>query len=228
MLAAVTALIFYVYLSKRRVPLKYLLPGTLFLIAFQIVPVLYTMSTAFTNYGDGHRGSKQDAINSIQSASVKQVPGSAEYELSVATKGDPATGKLVFLLVDPAGATFLGDAAGLHPLAAGDVTVDSGRITAATGYTLLNLGEASARNDAVGVVLGAHRAGRGAGVRDHQAPTTGRPPSTSTRPVTASRTGTPGTSGKPTTPPGPSWPVDGQKLPQGWKVGVGFTTSPGC
>ncbi|HLU97964.1 MAG TPA: sugar transporter permease, partial [Thermobifida alba] len=33
--AAVTALIFYVYLSPRRVPLKYLLPGTLLLIAFQ-------------------------------------------------------------------------------------------------------------------------------------------------------------------------------------------------
>ena len=48
----ITALLFYIYLSPRRVPAKYLIPGTLFLIVFQIVPVLYTMSTAFTNFGD--------------------------------------------------------------------------------------------------------------------------------------------------------------------------------
>src|SRR5947209_3530326 len=61
-LTAVTALLFYVYVSPRHVPLKYLVPGTLFLIAFQVTPVLYTMGTAFTNFGDGHRGSKADAI----------------------------------------------------------------------------------------------------------------------------------------------------------------------
>src|SRR6266511_3360130 len=67
---AVTAAIFYVYLSPRRLPLKYLVPGTLFLVAFQVVPVLYTTSTAFSNFGDGHRGSKADAIVAIQTASV--------------------------------------------------------------------------------------------------------------------------------------------------------------
>src|SRR5206468_4100359 len=73
-LVAVTALLFYVYLSPRRVAAKYLIPGTLFLLAFQVIPVLYTASTAFTNYGDAHRGSKADAVTSIQTASVKQVP----------------------------------------------------------------------------------------------------------------------------------------------------------
>jgi hypothetical protein len=37
--------------------------------------VLYTMSTAFTNFGDAHRGSKQDAIQAIEGASVTKVPG---------------------------------------------------------------------------------------------------------------------------------------------------------
>ena len=91
-LVATTAGLFYLYLTRRHVPAKYLVPGTLFLIAFQVVPVLYTASTAFTNFGDGHRGSKDDAIVAIQSSSVKQVPGSTEYALSIATKGDPATG----------------------------------------------------------------------------------------------------------------------------------------
>ena len=74
-------------------PAKYLVPGTLFLLAFQVVPVLYTVSTAFTNFGDGHRGSKQEAIVAIETASVTQAPGSAEYQLTVATTGDPAAGR---------------------------------------------------------------------------------------------------------------------------------------
>ena len=75
-LVATTAGLFYLYLTRRHIPAKYLVPGTLFLIAFQVFPVLYTASTAFTNFGDGHRGSKDDAIVAIQTSSVKQVPGS--------------------------------------------------------------------------------------------------------------------------------------------------------
>src|SRR3977135_1732746 len=39
-LAAPTLGIFYLYLPRRHVPAKYLVPGTLFLIAFQLYPVL--------------------------------------------------------------------------------------------------------------------------------------------------------------------------------------------
>ena len=120
----VTALLFYIYLSPRRVPAKYLIPGTLFLIVFQIVPVLYTMSTAFTNFGDAHRGSKQDAIAAIEGTSVQQVPGTPEYVLSLATKGDPTTGDIVFLLTDPAAKqSFAGTSQGLEELAADDIQV---------------------------------------------------------------------------------------------------------
>jgi len=148
-LVVVTAAIFYIYLSRRRIAPKYLIPGTLFLLAFQVIPVLYTASTAFTNFGDGHRGSKQDAIVAIQTSSVRQVAGSTEYELSVATTGDPVTGKLVFLLLDPAGKGYEGDASGLHPLDPADFTVTGSRITAANGYTLLNLGQATVRSNDV-------------------------------------------------------------------------------
>ncbi|MFJ2740625.1 ABC transporter permease subunit [Streptomyces sp. NPDC087440] len=103
-LVAATALIFWVYLAKRRIPAKYLLPGTLFLIAFQVLPILYTVSTAFTNFGDGHRGSKQAAIHSIEEASVSPVPGTPDYRLNLAVdKGSsPLDGPLVLLLTDPA------------------------------------------------------------------------------------------------------------------------------
>jgi arabinogalactan oligomer/maltooligosaccharide transport system permease protein len=94
LLVGVTAVIFWVYLSPRRIPAKYLVPGTLFLLAFQVFPVLYTMSTAFTNFGDAHRGSKEDAIQAIEGASIQKVEGSTDYRLTVATTGDPVTGTL--------------------------------------------------------------------------------------------------------------------------------------
>jgi len=143
----VTALLFYIYLSPRRVPAKYLIPGTLFLIVFQIVPVLYTMSTAFTNFGDAHRGSKQDAIAAIEGTSVQQVPGTPEYVLSLATRGDPTTGDIVFLLTDPAAKqSFAGTSEGLEELAADDIQEGpDGKVVEAPGYTVLNIGQASAR-----------------------------------------------------------------------------------
>ena len=148
--AAVTALAFYVYLSPRTVPMKYLLPGTLFLIAFQVVPVLYTVSTAFTNFGDGHRGTKEQAITAIEGASVKQVPDSTIYTLTLATDGDAATGDIVFLLSDPAAQeSFVGTAEGLEPLEEGtfESPTPGGKITAADDYTVLTVPEVNARQD---------------------------------------------------------------------------------
>ncbi len=216
--AAVTALIFWVYLQPRRLPIKYLLPGTLLLIAFQVLPVLYTVGTAFTNFGDGHRESKQAAVAAIQAASVTQVPGAPEYALSVATR---AGGGLAFLLVDSDGRTFVGDGGGLRPL--DGATVDGGRITAAAGYTLLNLGQASARSaeitafavpTASGAVRssGTSRAYEGKATRAYDA---------GCDCIVEESTGK-------------RWVADdtigsfvdgdsGERLPQGWRVNVGFS-----
>jgi arabinogalactan oligomer/maltooligosaccharide transport system permease protein len=146
-LVAVTLIAFYVYLSPRAIPAKYLLPGTLFLIVFQILPVIYTVSTAFTNFSDGHRGTKEEAVTAIEGASVQQVPDSATYTLTIATDGDATTGDIVFLLVDPATEElFAGTADGLEELDAGDVEQTStGKITQADGYTVLDIDQAGAR-----------------------------------------------------------------------------------
>ncbi|WP_442811255.1 ABC transporter permease subunit [Streptosporangium sp. NBC_01756] len=140
-LVAVTGVIGCLYLSRRAVPAKYLVPGTIFLIAFQVFPIVYTMTTAFTNFGDGHRGDKQAAIAAIESGSVRQVPGSPEYGLTAALKGD----KLVFLLTDTrTGQVQVGTAAGLTPLP-GAKADPGGRVAQAPGYTVLTPPQAAER-----------------------------------------------------------------------------------
>jgi arabinogalactan oligomer/maltooligosaccharide transport system permease protein len=144
-LCAATAAIVYLYLTRRFIPAKYLVPGTVFLIAFQVFPVLYTVSTAFTNFGDGHRGDKQAAITAIETGSVRQAPGSPEYSLTAALKGD----KLVFLLTDPATKQVqVGDAAGLTPVTGAQVGI-TGRVVTAPGFTVLTAPQAAARGQEI-------------------------------------------------------------------------------
>lgn len=223
-LAAITTGLFYLYLGRWHIPAKYLVPGTLFLIAFQVFPVLYTASTAFTNFGDGHRGSKQDAIVAIQTSSVKQVPGSTEYSLSIATEGDPATGPLVFLLSDPrTREVSAGDAGGLRKLDAGQVTVGpTGRITAADGYTVLTFGQASVRSEEITDLVvptsggairsnGLSRAYEGKAVRAYDAGCDCVKDTETGRTWTADAKS------------GAFVAADGERLAQGWKVNVGLT-----
>jgi arabinogalactan oligomer/maltooligosaccharide transport system permease protein len=140
--AAVAGVLFYVYLQRRAVQLKYLIPGTLLLIAFQILPVVLTVGTSFSNYGDGHRVDKEQATEAIIAAGVQQTSGGASYLVAV---GESTSGDLTLLLTDIAdGSTWAGDEAGLTAL--DDATVDgTGRITAAPGYTVWDLAELNER-----------------------------------------------------------------------------------
>ena len=51
-----------IYGTTRAVPLKYLFPGLFFLVALQIWPIIFTIATSFTNYGDGHMGTKEESV----------------------------------------------------------------------------------------------------------------------------------------------------------------------
>ncbi|MFF5177378.1 ABC transporter permease subunit [Micromonospora sp. NPDC000316] len=224
LLAASTAGLFYLYLTRRHIPAKYLVPGTLFLIAFQVVPVLYTASTAFTNFGDGHRGSKDEAIVAIQTSSVTQVPGSTEYALSIATTGDPATAPLVFLVTDPTtGEVSAGDAGGLRRLDAADVTVSAGgKVTAADGYTVLNVGQASARSEEITdlVVPTAGGALRSSGLSRAYEGKAVRAYDSGCDCIRDTVTGQSFTSDEEV---GAFVAADGERLAQGWKVNVGLS-----
>ncbi|GAB3996605.1 ABC transporter permease subunit [Glycomyces albus] len=142
--AAVVVIVLYVYLQRRTIPVKYLVPGTLLLIAFQIIPVVMTIGTSFSNYGDGHRVGKEQAVEAIVAAGVQQTPGGTVYLLAA---GESASGELTLLLTDTSdGSTWAGTEEGLSPLP-GAETDETGRVTAAEGYTVWDLAELNERQD---------------------------------------------------------------------------------
>ncbi len=86
--AFLTLVIDYVYISRKTIASRYLLPGTIFLILFQIYPVIYTAYTAFTNYSVGHMVSRSDAIQGVISSFVEPLPSGGDYALVVVHQGD--------------------------------------------------------------------------------------------------------------------------------------------
>lgn len=122
----------YVYFSRRALPMKYILPGLVFLLVYQIYVVLYTGYVAFTNYGDGHNSTKEDAISALLAQNERRVDGSAGLPLAVVTDAD---GNLGFAVVED-GAVLAGTAE--EPLEPVDgAGVDGSTITDVPGWTLL-------------------------------------------------------------------------------------------
>ena len=134
-LAAATAAIDLVYLVRRRtLPLKFLVPGTVLLAAFQVIPIIYTINVAFTNYSGGHIETKPEAIQGILSDSEATPANGKTFNMAIAQAG----GKYVLILQDQEGGKFyIGTEKGLTPAPPGSVTVKAGIITAAKGYTLV-------------------------------------------------------------------------------------------
>ena len=81
--AAATLAIDAVYLLPVRglIPLKFLVPATVFLIGFQLAPILYNASVAFSNWSTGHNLTKEEAIQTIQETSLAQPPDGAFYTI---------------------------------------------------------------------------------------------------------------------------------------------------
>ena len=158
-LVAATVFIDWVYLSplQSTLPLKFLIPGTIFLLAFQIGPILYTIDIAFTNYSTGHILAKDQAIQSIKINSLEQLPNSRQFDMAVART---ASGALVLLLHDQAsGKVYVGSRRGLTALAKGTYKLDEiGQPSSADGYTL---------------VKGATLFGLDRELREYKVPTTG-------------------------------------------------------
>lgn len=218
--ALVTVLINWIYLRKGGLPAKYLAPGVFFLAIFQICVVAFTGYIAFTNYGDGHNSSKEDAISAIQRSAQQRVPDSPAYRVSVLGKGE----NFYLLLTDPDGQALLGG----PDRPAGkvqDVQRDgSGKATGMDGYSTLNLRQIIANQDKItslevplsqDAADGSLRTADGSNAYIYKPTLTYDP---------AADTFTDATSGKTYRDGGQGNFVDetGTVLDPGWKVDVGF------
>lgn len=133
---AVTAVVNYIYFSRRRVPAKYLTPGIIFLVVFQVFALVYTGYIGFTNYGTGHNGSKPQAVSALLASAQERVEDSPVYPVQIVEQA----GVYGLLVTDPdTGDALLGT--NDEPLREVDAQFDGGSATATGGWRTLPLAE---------------------------------------------------------------------------------------
>jgi ABC-type sugar transport system permease subunit len=135
--SVLTLAIDWAYLSKRAIPAKYLIPGTIFAVIFQVIPVLYTGYIGLTNFSVTNRLTKEQALDQI-TLRVSNVPGARQYKLQIVA-ADGGQGELAFFLTDADGDHFLGTEGDLEVVSDPPID-DSGKLTGdIEGFTPLNL-----------------------------------------------------------------------------------------
>ena len=130
----VVAAVNVVYLTPGLLPPKYLTPGILFLLVFQVFLIVYTVYISLTNFGSGHNSTKEDAVNALLLQSQERVEDSPAYPLTVLERA----GEHFFLVTDQEGQALLGGAE--QPLEEVAATMEAGEAVGLDGYTTLNFG----------------------------------------------------------------------------------------
>ncbi len=140
----VAVLLNWIYLSRRKLPAKYLAPGVIFLAVFQIFTLVYTGYIAFTNYGTGHNGSKEQAVSSLMASALERVPDSPTYDVVVVER----LGVHGLLVTMPEGDAMLGT--NEQPLQeVPDATFDGDQAVEAPGWTSLSFADVLANQSVI-------------------------------------------------------------------------------
>ncbi|MGO1508295.1 MAG: ABC transporter permease subunit [Microbacteriaceae bacterium] len=141
----VTAFVNYVYFSRKAIPAKYLTPGVIFLIIFQVFTLLYTGYIGFTNYGTGHNGSKDQAVAALMASAQERVEDSPAYPVTVVEQ----LGTLGLLVTDPAdGDVSVGS--NDQPLTEVDgATMEDGKAVAVDGWDALSFAQVLTRSNEI-------------------------------------------------------------------------------
>ncbi|UCF10570.1 MAG: maltose ABC transporter permease MalF [Candidatus Bipolaricaulota bacterium] len=135
-LAVGTLLLNFVSLSKRAYPLRYLLPGLIFLFGMVVYPIVYTVYISTTNTQTGHILTKDQVVTQLESRTY-QPPDGLHFASTVFQDED---GQLVVILSDDAGAMLVAEELEFLPLAADDPRLErdgEGRIVAVGDHVLL-------------------------------------------------------------------------------------------
>lgn len=153
-LSLVTLAINWIYLRKGGIAAKYLAPGVIFLLVFQVYVVFFSGFISFTNYSYNNNGSMENALDSIKQAAVVPVEGGPSYDLKVVQ--DKEDGSLAFLATDFASSQVLlgGVDYAQDPLrevtdADGLVIGEDGLAAEIAGYDVLSLDEVSEKSEEI-------------------------------------------------------------------------------
>lgn len=96
----------WLYLRRGGLPAKYLAPGVILLIAFQVYVLFFSAYTAFTNYGSYHNGDQNLAVSAIKAAGFGPVEGAPQYDVKLVQDDK---GRYNFMLTDAVnGKVFVG------------------------------------------------------------------------------------------------------------------------
>jgi ABC-type sugar transport system permease subunit len=102
-LGIITVMINLIFLIPGAYPFRWMAVGFSFLILFVMYPIVFTTYVAFTNYGDGHLLTKEQAIPLIEKATFLSENGKT-YSW---TAYKSPSNEYALWLVDPDGQTFL-------------------------------------------------------------------------------------------------------------------------
>jgi len=137
-----TIILDYIFLSSKFVAAKYIMPGVILLVAFQIYPAIYTGYIAFTNFSVGHEFNKQSAIDSIISNSLEPVGDDSILPMRL---GKNPEGTLTLLIKESDGNLYAGTSVSIKKLPANSWSADSdGNIQSVEGYGFLTEAEEAA------------------------------------------------------------------------------------
>jgi arabinogalactan oligomer/maltooligosaccharide transport system permease protein len=143
MLVILIALDYIYFTKKHTLPAKYIAPGVVFLLMFQVFVILYTAYISLTNYGDGHNLSKEQAVAVLLAQNEKRVEGSAAYPLTVLMRAD----EFGFAIIDKGRVLAGTETEPLHEISG--ATVAGTRVTAIPGFTVASMQDIFANQQAV-------------------------------------------------------------------------------
>ena len=125
----------YTYFTNRfTVPAKYMLPGVIFLLIFQVFAVFFNGYIAFTNYGDGHRlNSPEQAASFALIQDTKCIPGGAYFPMAAVRAND----EIFIAISKPDNTVWVGNEANPMVEIPGATVSAGGQIAEVPGYQLV-------------------------------------------------------------------------------------------
>ena len=135
----ITVMLNLIFLLSKAYPFRWMALGLSFLILFTIYPMIFTILMAFTNYGDGHLLTKEQAIPLIERQTFLPEEGKSYSWTAFRNEA----GDYALWLVNPEGETFIARSGQeIEPAQPGDPGIgeaDSNGIpTSLEGYERLN------------------------------------------------------------------------------------------